>query len=55
MLTPDGSFAVWSAQPEPEFLERMDAIFGRAEEIRVVAQDYRNEPVEQFVYRGATP
>ena len=53
MLTPGGSFAVWSAQPEPEFLERMQAVFGRAEEISVVAPDHRNEPVEQFIYRGA--
>jgi spermidine synthase len=55
LLTPGGSFAVWSAQPEPEFLERMEAIFGRAEEISVVARNYRNKPVEQFIYRGATP
>jgi spermidine synthase len=53
MLTPGGSFSVWSAQPEPEFSERMEAIFGRAEEIIVVAPNYRNESVEQFIYRGA--
>jgi hypothetical protein len=33
----------------------MEAIFGRAEEISVVARNYRNGPVEQFIYRGATP
>jgi hypothetical protein len=53
MLTPGGSFAVWSAQPETRFSERMEAIFGRAEEIIVVAPNCRNESVEQFIYRGA--
>jgi spermidine synthase len=55
VLTPGGSFAVWSAQSEPEFSERMEAIFGRAEEIIVVAPNYRNQPVEQFIYRGVAP
>jgi spermidine synthase len=53
MLSPGGGLAVWSAQPEPEFLERLGAIFDRAEEIIVVAPNTRNEPVEHFIYRGA--
>jgi spermidine synthase len=53
LLTPGGSLAVWSAQPEPEFLERAQAVFGRAEEIPILAPDYRNQPVEHFVYRAA--
>jgi spermidine synthase len=52
LLTPGGSFAVWSAQPEPEFLERMRTVFGRAEEIPVLAPNHKHEPVEHFIYRG---
>jgi spermidine synthase len=53
LLTPGGSLAVWSAQPEPELLERAQAVFDRAEEIPILAPDYRNKPVEHFVYRAA--
>jgi spermidine synthase len=53
ILTPGGGLAVWSAQPEPEFLQRMGAIFGRAEEITIVAPDTRGEQVEHFIYWGA--
>jgi spermidine synthase len=52
MLKPGGSFTVWSAQPEPEFLERMQTIFGRAEEIPVVAPNHRKEPVEYYIYQN---
>ena len=52
LLTPGGCFSVWSAQPEPEFLERMEAVFGRAEEISVQAPNHREEPVEYFIYRA---
>ena len=52
MLAPGGCFSVWSAQPEPGFLERMGAVFGRAEEISVLAPDHRQEPIEYFIYRG---
>jgi spermidine synthase len=54
ILAPGGRLSVWSAQPEPEFLGRMGAIFRRTEEISVVAPNTRNEPVEHFIYRGAT-
>lgn len=53
LLTLGGSLAVWSAQPEPEFLERAQAVFDRAEEIPILAPDHRNQPVEHFVYRAA--
>jgi len=52
LLTPGGSFAVWSAQAEPEFLERMRTVFGRAEQISTLAPNHKNEPVEHFIYRG---
>jgi spermidine synthase len=52
MLTPGGSFAVWSAQPEPEFLGRLEAVFPRAQEIPVLDPDDKTEPVEYFIYRG---
>jgi spermidine synthase len=55
MLRPGGSFTVWSAQPEPEFLERMQTMFGRAEEISIVAPNHRKEPVEYYVYRKWIP
>ena len=51
-LMPGGAFGVWSAQPEPEFLKRMQTVFGQAEEILVVAPDYSAEPVEYFLYQG---
>jgi spermidine synthase len=52
MLAPGGCFAVWSAQPEPEFLERMGDVFPRAQEILVLDPDDKTEPVEYFIYRG---
>jgi len=52
LLTAGGSFAVWSAQPEPEFLERVRTVFGRAEEIPILAPHHKHEPVEHFIYRG---
>lgn len=51
MLMPGGSFTVWSAQPEPEFLERMQTISSRAEEISIVAANHNKEPVEYYIYR----
>jgi spermidine synthase len=51
LLTPGGSFAVWSAQPEPEFLDRMRTIFGRAEEISIHAPNDRRQTVEHYIYR----
>lgn len=52
LLTPGGSFAVWSAQPEPEFLERMRTVFSRAEETAIRAANHKDEWVEHFIYRG---
>ncbi len=53
LLTPGGSLAVWSAQPEPEFLERIRTVFSRAEEIPILAPNHKQEPIEHFIYRGA--
>jgi spermidine synthase len=52
LLNPGGTFTVWSAQPEPEFLERMQTIFSRAEEISILAPNHQQEPLEHFIYRG---
>jgi len=55
LLVPEGSFAVWSAQPEPEFLERLQTVFGQAEELSVADRNQEDAPVEYFIYRGASP
>lgn len=51
-LMPGGAFAVWSAQAEPTFLERMRTAFGRTEELPLLVPGHTREPVEHFVYRG---
>lgn len=50
LLVPGGSFAVWSAQPEPEFLERLQTVFGQAKELPVADPHQEKEPVEYFIY-----
>lgn len=55
MLTPAGIFAVWSAQPEPAFLRRLQAVFCDGEEIIVKENDHKNAPVAYFIYRGIAP
>jgi len=50
MLMPGGALAVWSAQPEPEFLKRMMTVFGDTNEISIVAPNIKNEPTEYFIY-----
>lgn len=52
MLMPGGALAVWSAQREPEFLQRMMTIFGYAGEVVIVAPNVKNEPTEYFIYYG---
>lgn len=52
MLITGGSFAVWSAQPEPEFLVRLQTIFPQAEEIPITAPNQKSKPVEYFIYRA---
>jgi spermidine synthase len=54
MLVPGGVFSVWSAQPEPAFLERMQTIFSHAEEISIVVPNPRKKPVEYFIYRAVS-
>lgn len=51
-LTPGGIFAVWSAQPEPKFLQRLKSVFDAAVETVVVANEGRGEPVETYIYQG---
>jgi spermidine synthase len=55
LLVPGGSFAVWSAQPEPEFLKSLQAVFGQAEELSVADRNQEDAPVEYFIYRGVSP
>lgn len=52
MLMPGGTFTVWAAQPEPRFLQRMQSVFGHAEEISIVIPNHKDEPVENFIYRN---
>jgi spermidine synthase len=52
ILMPGGALAVWSAQPEPEFLKRMKAIFGYTDEVAIVEPNHKNEPTEYFIYYG---
>ena len=51
LLVTGGCLTVWSAQPEPEFLERLLTVFGRAEEIPVEVSN-ENGVREQFIYRA---
>jgi spermidine synthase len=53
VLVPGGCLTVWSAQREPEFLERLGAVFSQAEEIPVEVTNERGL-IEQFVYRAVT-
>jgi spermidine synthase len=50
-IIPGGCLTIWSAQAEPEFLQRLRTVFDQAEEISVQATDGK-DPVEQFVYRA---
>ena len=52
LLIPGGSFAVWSAQRELEFLGRLQDIFPQAEEIPINVPDHKNELVENFIYQA---
>lgn len=52
LLQPKGIFAVWSAQPEPEFMGRMDPLFAEVEEITVPVPDHKNRPRTDYIYRG---
>ena len=52
LLAPGGTLAVWSAQPEPEFLERMRVVFGRAEEIPILTPHPSRDTVDHYVYQA---
>ena len=52
LLMEDGLFAVWSAQAEPEFLRRMEAVFGGVTETVVHAPGADTRMVEHFIYSG---
>jgi spermidine synthase len=51
LLVSGGCLTVWSAQREPEFLERLATVFSQAEEIPVEV-DGQKGLVEHFVYRA---
>lgn len=52
LLKPGGALAVWSAQPESEFLKQMNTVFYNTHEIPIVASNEKNEPTEYFIYCG---
>lgn len=52
LLQPHGTYAVWSAQPEPEFMTRMQSHFTEVEEIAVPVPDHKNRPRTDYIYRG---
>jgi len=54
-LAPQGIFGVWSAQPEPAFLERMRRVYATVDEIPVTAQDHRPDLPDDFIYLGCDP
>lgn len=52
LLLPDGVLAVWSAQREPEFLERMSGHFRDVEETAIPLPDPKGRTRNDYVYRG---
>ncbi len=52
LLVPDGVFAVWSAQREPDFMERMERHFRDVEETAVLLPDPKGRTRNDYVYRG---
>lgn len=52
LLLPGSIFAAWSAQREPDFLQRMASVFGRTEEVAINATTKNNQSVEDFIYCG---
>lgn len=51
-LAPRGVLAVWSAQQEPEFMERMRLRFRAVEETAVPVPDPQGRPWYDYIYRG---
>ena len=52
LLVPKGVLAVWSAQMEPEFMDRMKRHFRDVEETTVLLPDTKGRPRNDYVYRG---
>jgi len=52
LLGPDGVLAVWSAQVEPAFMERMKRHLRNVEETRVPVPDPQGRPRNDYVYCG---
>jgi spermidine synthase len=52
LLLQGGAFSVWSAQPEPDFLERMKRHFDDVTEIEIRLTDEPDRPRSDFLYRG---
>jgi len=46
----NGTLAIWSAQPEPDFLERMRAVFGNGAEVSVDTPHLREVAHSDFIY-----
>lgn len=52
LLMPGGALGVWSAQPEPEFVERMAALFPYTTEVAVAGTDHGDASADCFIYCG---
>jgi len=52
LLTEGGVFTVWAAERCPDFQERLERVFGQAEEITIQEADRRGRPADYFIYRA---
>lgn len=52
LLVPNGILAVWSAQTEPDFMDRMKRHFRDVEETAVPVPDQKCRPWNDYIYRG---
>jgi spermidine synthase len=52
LLTEGGVFTVWAAEKCPDFQERLEEVFGQAEEITIQETDRRGRPTDYFIYRA---
>jgi spermidine synthase len=55
LLRPEGVLAVWSAQPAPQFVEQLRALFARTDEVTVTEQDEQGRETAYFIYRALAP
>lgn len=52
LLVPNGIFAVWSAQAEPDFMARMARYLHAVTEIQVPVPDHQGRPRTDYIYTG---